>query len=394
MSAVRPAVSIQRRLARGLLWIGVGALLLGAMLAAGLYWRYGGGAAFPDRSTAPLWPESALETVAELDYPPGNLAVSASGRVFFTYHPEARPPLNLAEWVDGQAVAWPSAAWQPGGDHPQALNEVLSIRIDAQQRLWALDNGTHGLRPGRLLAFDLATGEQVHRFEFPRDIAGYGSHLNDFQVSPDGQSIYIADASFFGQTPAIIVYDLRTQTARRVIEKHESVLPEHYLPVVQGRAMAAFGLVAIRPGVDSIGLSPTGDWLYFAPVTNNYLYRIPTRHLRDAGLSATQIQRKIQRFGLKTMSDGITLDEQERIYLSDLEHSAIVRMDSGGELTTLLKSERLRWPDGFSFGPDGWLYVSCSSLHQVIGVLPSQTRRNAPFQIFRVKTDSSGIPGR
>ena len=36
----------------------------------------------------PMLPESALEIVAELPLPPGNLAVSSKGRVFFNFHPE------------------------------------------------------------------------------------------------------------------------------------------------------------------------------------------------------------------------------------------------------------------------------------------------------------------
>jgi sugar lactone lactonase YvrE len=366
---------------------------LGGILAAILHHRYGGGAAFPDRSGEPLLPASALETVAELDYPPGNIAVSAAGRVFFTLHPEARPPVNLIEWRNGKAQAWPSAALQPGGKDPDALQEVLSSRIDAQNRLWALDNGTHGLKPGRLLAFDLASGKIVHRYSFPRALAGLGSHLNDFQVSPDGQTIYIADASFFAKTPAILVYDVTSQTARRVISAHESVDAEYYLPVVQGRQMQAFGLVSIRPGVDSIGLNADGNWLYFAPVTNNYLYRIATRHLRDPSLPSETLKKRIQRVALKTMSDGITLDNAGNVYLSDLEHSALVRLDQQGELTTLLKTDRLRWPDGFSFGPDGWLYVSCSSLHQIIGKSTKSQRENAPYQVFRFKPGVAGSPG-
>ena len=42
-----------------------------------------------------------LETVAETDYPPGNIAISPEGRIFFTLHPEAGPPVNVVEWVNG-----------------------------------------------------------------------------------------------------------------------------------------------------------------------------------------------------------------------------------------------------------------------------------------------------
>lgn len=387
--APAPKASLLRRWVR---WLALPIIVVLA-LAVLLHARYGGGAAFPDRSGTALWDGDVLEVVADLDYPPGNIAVSASGRMFFTLHPEARPPVNLVKWVDGGMQPWPSLAMQPGGEHPQALHEVLSIRIDQQNRLWALDNGKHGIKPGRLLAFDLDSGEIVHNYTFPRELVGLGSHLNDFQVSPDGNTIYIADASFFALTPAILVYNVERQQARRVISDHESVDAEHYLPVVQGRPMRAFGLVTIRPGVDSIALSPDGDWLYFSAVTNNYMYRVATALLREAELAPDALKRRIQRVGLKTMSDGLTSDEAGNIYISDPEHSAILRMSPGGELTTLVKDERLRWPDGFSFGPDGELYVTASSLHQVIGLPPSSVAEHAPYQVFRLKNDIPGRPG-
>lgn len=381
------------RLLRGL-WTGFKCLLLLLALGAlALRLSYGGGADFPDRSGEPLWPADRLELVAELPTPPGNLAVSPSGRLFFTQHPEARPQQNLMVWDEGQARPWPSAALQPGGKDPDALNEVLSIRIDRQNRLWALDNGTHGLKPGRLLAFDLDSGAVVHRYTFPRDFAGLGSHLNDFQVAPDGHTIYIADASFFAKSPAIVVYDVRQQIARRVITDHESVDAEFYTPVVQGVKMQALGLVSIRPGVDSIALSRDGDWLYFAPVTNNYLYRIASRHLRDATLGADAVRAKVQRYALKTMSDGISIDAADNVYISDLEHSAILRLSPDRELTTLVKSERLRWPDGLGFGPDNALYITCSALHQIIGKPPGNVAKFAPYAIYRLPLDQGAVAG-
>ena len=62
-------------------------------------------------------------------------------------------------------------------------------------------------------------------------------------------------------------------------------------------------------------------------------------------------------------------------------------------MVTLLRDPRIRWPDGFSFGPGGWLYFTCSSLHQVIGRLPSSLRDNAPYQVYRFRPGTSGVPG-
>ena len=382
---------------RIVLLAGIGLLIV---LAVVLRLRYGGGADFPPGPTGglPLLPDSALEVVANLPTPPGNIAVGGENRVFVSLHPEAKPDWKIVELVEGpsgqrEMRPFPNLAFQTGADEPRFFVDVIGIRIDSQNRLWTLDNGGHGIRPGRLLAFDLSSGAVVEEFEFPRELAGLGSHLNDFQVSPDSAFIYIAEASFFGQTPALIVYDVQNRTARRLLEGHVSVAAEKFTPVVQGRRMTAFGLVDVRPGVDSIALDKKGEWLYFAAVSAQQMYRIRAADLRDTSLSPAALEARVEAFGRKPMSDGLTMDVEGNLYLSAPELSSIVMMGQNGHLQTLVQSDRLRWPDGFSFGQDGWLYVTCSSLHQVIGLLPSSIKAHAPYQVFRVKAPAAGVAG-
>jgi sugar lactone lactonase YvrE len=356
--------------------------------------RYGGGTAdFPDRTTTPIFSFNVMEKVADLDVPPGNIAVSRDGRIFVSLHPEARPDIRVAELINGRVVPYPSLEFQGPGKSEVYFDTVLSVRIDNQNRLWTLDLANHGFGQPRLLSFDLSTGRVIHQFDFSESLAGPGSHLNDFQIDPSGENIYIADASIFGKTPAILVYNKKSRYCRRVLEKDISVIPEKFIPVVQGREMNIFGLFAIRPGVDSIALDKSGDWLYFAPVTNNHLCRVHTKYLKNDLLSSIQLSSHVEEFALKPMSDGLTMDVSANIYITDPEHSAIVRLLSNGKLETLLKNSHLRWPDGLGFGPDGWLYVTCSALHQVIGKTPGFIRSHAPFQIYRFKPGVPGIPG-
>jgi sugar lactone lactonase YvrE len=367
-------------------------LAVGIVLAlgvAGIWARYGGGGDFPDRAGPGLLTGDVLETLAELPRPPGNVAVSADGRVFFTFHPQAARELAVVEWVEGEARPYPSAETE--------YREVLSVRIDRQNRLWALDAGGNGFGQPRILAFDLADGREVHRYDFPREVAGRGSHLNDFQVSPDGRWIFIADASIFAKTPALVVYDVAGRASWRALENHDSVDADRYVPVVQGRRMLLLGIFAVRPGVDSIALDRQGEWLYFAPITDTHMYRVHTRDLIDRNLAGEGVAARVERYAPKTMSDGISTDVAGNVYLTDLEHDAVVVLGPDRELTTIVRDPRLRWPDGLSFGPDGYLYVTCSALHHVIGMDEEHLRSQAPYQIYRFRPPTADpaaeIPG-
>jgi sugar lactone lactonase YvrE len=356
-------------------------LALIALVFVGVRARYGGGEAFPDRSGVPAYGADALELVAELPFPPGNITVSPGGRIFATYHPEGAPPYPLFEIVDGKPVAYPPSGL-PGD---LAFQTPLALRADTKNRLWVLDHGRYGFGTARLLAFDLDSGALVHRHDFPGKIALLGSMLNDFAVSPDGRTIFIADASLFTLVPGLVVYSVSTQKSQRLLDSHESVSAEDYAPVVQGRRMEFYGAFTVRPGVDSIALDENGFWLYFGAVTSHHLYRIATADLLNANLSWRELESRVERFAEKTMSDGIAIDGEGTVYLSDFEHSAIVALDQDRQLRTLVKDDRLRWPDGLAFGPDGWLYVTCSALHQLILQGAGEVAANAPYQIWRLR---------
>src|SRR5689334_25231471 len=78
-----------------------------------------------DRTAAPRLPPSALEVVAELDHPPGNIAVSPGGRVFLSLHPAGDPPMKVVEPIGGKPVAYPDAAVQlPRGDAASSATGV------------------------------------------------------------------------------------------------------------------------------------------------------------------------------------------------------------------------------------------------------------------------------
>jgi sugar lactone lactonase YvrE len=357
-----------------------------AAAAAVLLVACGGRARLDDRTGPPIVPGSAIETVIDLDYPPGNIAVSATGRVFFTLHPDGTPPFAVHELRDGRAVPYPSAEFHD-------YQTPLALRIDRQNRLWVLDYAGYGRGQPRLLAFDLATDREVIRYDFPSDVAGFLSMLNDFQVDPAGEHVYIAEASPIRQTPALVVFDVVHRRSRRLLASHPSLLPAGYVIQAPGRDMVVLGLYALHIGVDTIALDRSGEWLYYGAVNADRLYRIRTRDLDDESLAPAALAARIEDYGPKPLSDGASSDDAGRVYLTDMEHSAVLALGPDRRLQTVVKDARLRWPDGLSFGPDGWLYVTCSALHDVLFVSSATMRAHAPYQIYRFRPGATAAPG-
>lgn len=368
----------------------VGVVVVILALAGFLYLRYGGGKDFPDRSTPPLIDASAVEIVATLDEPPGNIAVSADGRVFITLHPEAKPETNrVVELVDGKPLPFPDAASQTS-----LYFAPQGIRIDRQGRLWTIDHGDNGFSPARLVAVDIVSRKVVHDHTFSRDAAPVLSYLQDLNISPDGNTVYIADVAFFRQTPGLVVYDVATQAERRLLEGHPAVEPEGYwVQTPDGPMQRIGGLVTLKPGIDSMALSIDRSVLYVGPMSGGTLYRVATADLRDAALPSEELAKRVTKFADKPLTDGASIDEAGNVYLTDVEHSGVARVSPDGRLETLIRDPRIRWADGLSFGPDGWLYVADSAIPWIALKSRADIKAAAPYYVFRFKPGGTAPAG-
>lgn len=334
----------------------------------------------------PLAPSWAIEVVVELEKPPGNVTVAPDGRVFFTFHPAAKPTIHVAEAFPGGGFeAFPDADWQHGREDGPYFVSPLSLRADRKGRLWVLDHGNFGAEPPSLTAFDIGSREMVHRVEFPKGIANWGSMLNDFGVDDEREIVYIADTSAYDFDPALIVYDIASQGATRLLEDDSSVKPEDHHMVVQDLYIEVFA-IPLQVAVDSIALSADGSMLYYGPMTSSRMYRIDTESLRDATLHDTDLASRVQEHGSKPATDGITADSAGNLYLTAIEHDAVWVMRPDGSLQVLAQDpELLSWPDGVHLSPDeGWLYVTASELQHVLGADLDSLPTQRPFRILRI----------
>jgi sugar lactone lactonase YvrE len=73
----------------------------------------------------------------------------------------------------------------------------------------------------------------------------------------------------------------------------------------------------------------------------------------------------MERYGEKPPCDGISIDDAGNVYVTDVENNAVGVTSPDGSYRVLASDDgHLSWPDGFSFGPDGHLYVAVSQLHR------------------------------
>ena len=357
-------------------------VLAAALVVGGLRLYFGGGAPYKDLSSAPLVGEPGLTAVLEHPDPIGSVAVSADGRLFFTVHEDGRPEgARLFEWSDGRAIPFPSEETQAA-----LLETPAGITIDRSNRLWVIDPASHGMGRPRIVAIDLDSGLVVHEHVFPRETAPRGSLLHQLQVDPEGRMIYIADVGFLRKSPAIVVYDPVTRSSRRRLENHGSLRAQDWLIRTPVRDMRFVGgLVPLKPGLHGLALDPTGQWLHFAAMAHDTLYRVPTAALVDRQLAESELGEQVEPVGSKPLSDGLAADLAGNVYVADVEHGAVMRMAPDGRLTTLVRSPRIRWAESLWFDPDGWLYVSDSAMPEVLMRSRGQIKERGPYHVFRFR---------
>lgn len=341
-----------------------------------------------------------LEIVAEMTEPPGNITVTPSGQIVVSLHQHYSPKLRVVTVEkDGSTKAFPDESWNsPGTGSALTFDSVLGLRSDAKGIVWLLDNGMRGKVTPKLVGWD-ARGKKLHRLIYlPEPVSRKDSFLNDLQVDSSHDAIYIADPSP-GRSAALIVVDLSTGASRRVLEGHPSVTPEEIDLSIDGQPLEVKlpDGKAVRPrvGVNPISLDAANQWLVFGPMHGSALYRVRTADLLDETLSPGELGRRVEKWGARPVSDGTSMDNAGGVYITDIGRNAIGRVAPDGTYSVLFEDAKLlSWPDAFSFGPDGYLYLVSNQLHRGPALNGGKDLAKRPFYVLRFKPSVPGVAGR
>jgi len=335
-----------------------------------------------------------LEIVAELSQGPGNVAITPDGRAIVSQHALFRPEMRVVEILpDGSVRPFPNKQWASERDEEGVgLDDVLGIQSGQDGIVWMLDNGRRG---SRLVAWD-TNKDRLHRIiELGPPARARGSFFNDIALDPVHNSIFISDAS--AKNAAIVVVDMQTSVSRRVLERHASVMAEPIAMVIGGKSYSVDkdGRPVARVGVDGITIDPQSEWVYYGASQSTDLWRIRASDLVDATLTNSELAARIERYGSRPVCDGITIDSAGNVYITDLTNFAVGVVNASGEYRILHQDERLlSWPDGMSFGPDGYIYVVANQLHLSAPFNRGQDLSKPPFYLLRFPALAPGAVGR
>jgi sugar lactone lactonase YvrE len=335
--------------------------------------------------------DSRLQSVATFDHQVTGVTVAPDGRIFVNFPRwTVDTPVSVAELMpDGSTKPYPNEEWNAWRN--ARMSEVSprdhfvcvqSVVADRHGSLWVVDpaapNAEKTVKGGpKIVEIDLKSNNVKRIFPMGADVAGPASYLNDIRIAPDGRFAYLTDS---GSPGGLVVLDIASGQSWRVLSDDPSTQFDPSVTVMTD------GQPLRRPdgrqplfNADSLALSKDGNTLYWQALTGKTLYRIPTSTIQSAAAAG---QARPEKVGTTEPADGLWTGENDEIYLSSLANNAIkVINPADGSVRQLLTDSRLRWPDTFSQGPDGAIYVTASHIQDSPWFHMTWTDKN--FSLFK-----------
>jgi sugar lactone lactonase YvrE len=305
-----------------------------------------------------------VETVfSSQDIRPGNLALTSNGRLFVTINPLVSPTTKVFELnKDGENVAYPNAEYATGEN--SIFKAVIGIRADSKDNLWMLDMGTK-----QFVVWDTKNEKLVKTIAIPDAVVKPASFLQDFVIDEKHNRVIIADMTQgdlkSAPEPAFIVINTENGDAKRMAQSHASMMPE------------LEGGFALNP----IAIDPENDWVYYGALHSKTMYRVPASSFdSDEKLLST-----IEKFGVKSYSDGMELDANGNVYVTNVVDGEI-GLSTKNEYKTLAKiPEGQTWPDGLYVANDGFLYGTVDQLNKTAALNNGKEESVGPYLVMRTE---------
>ncbi|MUV04654.1 hypothetical protein GN157_13135 [Flavobacterium rakeshii] len=332
------------------------------------------------------------EVFRDSTYQLTGVAVSPNGRVFTNYpYWLDNHSYSVVEIKNGKPVPYPDARWNSFKKGDEGVDKFVCVQAvvaDEKGYLWIVDAAGIGLGPvykkaNKVLKVRLSDNTVERIYTFPETTAGKDSYINDIRIDNSNGFAYMTSSSNGG----IVVLNTASGESRFVLHDAPSVQsdPAYHFSFDGKEFSKADGSIP-KINSDGIALSPDKAWLYYKPLTDDKLYRINTRFLRDFTTPLKTITNKVEDLGHFVTTDGMEFDKEGNLYFGDLERSSIVKITPDLKMHTLISDpENLIWPDSYSVSKNGYLYISVSQIQLMPWFNNNINKTEHPYKILRLK---------
>ena len=274
--------------------------------------------------------------------------------------------------------------WKPGRNATHRFVSVNALHVAPDKTLWVVDTGTPSFGgppvPGgaKLVRIDPASGHVLRIYPLGPEIAQAGSYIDDIRFN--GPHAYLTDAG----KAALIVLDIKTGQARRVLDNDASTRARTDRPIVMdGHVLENGPHQPLLVNVDPLEVSPDGKWLYFGPLEGPWS-QVPTAFLDDPNVSSTDLSAAVKPWVDLPPIGGSTMDIAGNLYFTNLKDNGVYRRDASGKITRLLSDPRLHWADAPCLAPDGRLWLPIAQLDRLPQFHQGQSRSHQPFLLVSI----------
>ena len=321
------------------------------------------------------------EIFARLPQSVGNIAMTPDNQLIFSHHPFFSPDIRVARLTSPTTFQpFPNADWNtPKKGSDQYLDNVLGLRSDENGIVWIIDMGFRTKITPKLVGWNTRTDKLERIYYMPEPITRSGSQPQDIVIDQKNRKFYVADEDIGpggdGSHAAIIIIDMDTGRARRVLDGDKSTVPENVPITVDGKDLTVPGKdgkpTIIKVGCDGITMDVQSEWVYFAP------------------LSA-----KVERYSDKPNNGGLSIDYAGNLYLTAVETRSVGVVGADRKYRTYLSDPEMVWPDGITASPDGYMYVSASQISAAAMFHGGKAENKTPYLIYRFKPLAAGYVSR
>ena len=289
------------------------------------------------------------------------VAETADGRIFVDF-PRLDDGANpsLAELhADGSVTGYPGGAWngwKSGADPQAAFVSVNAVHVGPDGSLWAVDNGAVGFLgrqavagAQKLVVIDPKTNTVTRVYRLGAAVLKLKSAIDDVRFN--GGFAYVTDAG----APGLIVLDLKSGAARRVLDRDPSTTAQRPA-IVEGKTLRGADGKPAAINADQLEVTPDGQYLYYQPLPGP-MYRIATKLLDDPAVTPAALGRQVE-FWYNTPSlGGTAIDADGNLYLNDLGSDAVLPLTPERPRGRVVKGERLHWAGAPAFDGHGNLLI-------------------------------------